>query len=75
MQGTLTSMAWTFATALGGVWLISASVVGYFRRALAPTARVALTLAGILLLVPYGIYPGAILLDVLGLVLAAVLIL
>jgi TRAP transporter 4TM/12TM fusion protein len=74
MKGTPLSIGLTFATALCGVWLVSASVVGYFQRSLAPGIRLAFTIAGVLLLVPPGAFAGAIILDLLGFMLAVFLV-
>ena len=58
------------ATAVGGVWLLSASFIGFFFRLLAPAIRVLFGAAGILLLVPQEIAPGFIWTDIAGLALA-----
>ncbi|WP_127105233.1 TRAP transporter permease [Pararhodobacter zhoushanensis] len=50
--GTPLSIAWTFATALLGVWFVSASVVGYLFTAANPMQRVLLGLGGLLLFLP-----------------------
>ncbi len=74
MKGAPLSIGLTFATALCGLWLVSASVVGYFQRSLTPAIRAAFTLAGFLLLVPPGAFAGAIIVDLLGFMLAVFLV-
>lgn len=74
MQGTPLSIGLAFATALGGVWLVSASVVGYLQRPLTLTMRVALTIAGLLLLIPPGAFAGAGIANLLGFILAVLLV-
>ena len=49
-------------------------MVGYFQRSLTPTIRVAFAIAGFLLLVPSGAFAGAIIVDLLGLILAVLLV-
>lgn len=61
-------------TAVAGVWLISASVVGYFKRPLAPVMRMSFATAGLLLLMPSGTGGGALTTDIVGFALAALLV-
>ncbi|MEE9570015.1 MAG: C4-dicarboxylate ABC transporter permease, partial [Candidatus Binatia bacterium] len=74
MQGTPLSIGLAFATSLAGVWLVSVSVVGYFKRSLAPTMRMGFAVAGLLLLFPSGAFPGALTADLAGFVLAILLV-
>jgi TRAP-type uncharacterized transport system fused permease subunit len=74
MQGTPLSIGLAFATSLAGVWLVSASVVGYFKRPLAFATRMGFALAGLLLLFPSGEIAGALTADLAGLVLAVLLV-
>jgi TRAP-type uncharacterized transport system fused permease subunit len=74
MQGPPLSIGLAFATALGGVWLVSASVVGYLQRPLTPTMRIALTVVGLFLLIPPGAFIGAGIVNILGFILAVLLV-
>jgi TRAP transporter 4TM/12TM fusion protein len=61
-------------TAIAGVWLVSIAITGYYVRPLAPVARFAFALAGLLALIPAGAFPGAGYTDILGAVTGAALI-
>jgi TRAP transporter 4TM/12TM fusion protein len=74
MQGTPLSIGLAFATSLAGVWLVSASVVGYFKRPLVFATRMGFALAGLLLLFPSDAIAGALTADLAGLVLAVLLV-
>jgi len=54
------------ATALAGVWLVTAAIVGYFARDLTAVMRLGFALAGLLLLVPSGAFPRGYLTDIAG---------
>jgi TRAP-type uncharacterized transport system fused permease subunit len=62
------------ATALGGVWLVSAGFVGYFIRPLAMDRRVLFVIAGVLLMLPATAAPWALLAELVGLVLGLLLV-
>jgi len=51
-RGDLTEMVTALATAIGGVWLVSAGVTGFFTRDLTIVGRLAFALAGLLLMMP-----------------------
>jgi TRAP transporter 4TM/12TM fusion protein len=53
-------------TATFGVWLISASLAGFFASELSPQMRILFALFGLLALVPAGMFEGAIWTDLLG---------
>jgi TRAP transporter 4TM/12TM fusion protein len=74
LEGSVTSIAIDFITALIGVWLICAAFAGYAKRALSVPMRVGFGFAGLMLFIPVDAirYGGWI--DVAGFVLAAVLI-
>ena len=61
------------ATALIGIWLISAGFVGYALRPVAGAERWAFVAAGALLLIPLSLLAQSVYLNVAGVVLAAVL--
>src|SRR5215211_6927686 len=55
-----------FVTAVAGVWLISAAVMGYSVRDLAWDDRVVHMIAGICLIMPVGAFPGARWMNIIG---------
>jgi TRAP-type uncharacterized transport system fused permease subunit len=61
-------------TAIAGVWLVSAALVGYLSRPLTLATRLAVAAAGLGLLVPIGTFPGAWMTDIVGVALAAVVL-
>lgn len=74
MQGEPWHVTLAVVTALAGVWLISAAVVGFFTRPLGAPMRGLFVLAGVALLLPASAFPGAAWSDLAGLVLAVPLI-
>jgi TRAP-type uncharacterized transport system fused permease subunit len=60
-------------TAAAGVWFCSAGIMGYFRARLSVLRRVVFVVVGALMLTPAHLFPGAIWLDIAG-VIAAVAI-
>ena len=62
------------ATAIGGVWLVSAAMIGYFINPLGMPMRVLTMLTGVLLLIPQELTTGAGWTDVVGAILAVILI-
>ncbi|HBV56456.1 MAG TPA: C4-dicarboxylate ABC transporter permease, partial [Rhodobacteraceae bacterium] len=61
-------IALAVATAVVGVWLVSAAIAGYFSGQLDPLARVFFAVFGLLALMPAGMFAGAIYSDVIGLI-------
>ncbi|MBM3485372.1 MAG: TRAP transporter fused permease subunit [Alphaproteobacteria bacterium] len=61
-------------TAIAGVWLVSASLSGLLFDALGPARRVLFLVVGAALLVPHTLVPGGYVVDAMGLVLAALLV-
>lgn len=55
-------------TAGVGVWLVSIALAGYFAGHLASGVRVLFALTGLLALIPAGIFPQAVITDVIGVV-------
>ncbi|MDE0335207.1 MAG: hypothetical protein OXI64_09630, partial [Defluviicoccus sp.] len=74
MQGSALAVVHAAAAAVGGVWLVSVGVIGYFTRPLDPARRVGFGAAGLALLLPAGAFAGAGWSDIGGLALAAALI-
>lgn len=66
MIGTPVSIVTAFATAVLGVWLVSAGLAGFFVGALSPLKRAGFVVTGILALMPAGMFEGAIFSDVVG---------
>jgi TRAP transporter 4TM/12TM fusion protein len=62
------------ATAIAGIWMVSAGMVGHGVRPLALPMRAAFVLAGLALLVPHGIAPWAFWANVAGAPLALLLV-
>lgn len=62
------------STAIGGVWLISAGMIGYFARPMSFIIRMGFFAAGILLLIPHELAPWAIWTDVTGTVLGVLIV-
>ena len=67
LQGSALDVAVDVATALGGVWLVSAAIVGYFARALWSADRLAFAAAGTLLLLPRGLADWVLWCNLIGL--------
>jgi TRAP-type uncharacterized transport system fused permease subunit len=59
-------IALAILTAVMGVWLVSAALAGYFRARLSPVLRLLFAAAGILALIPAGMFPGAVYTDLVG---------
>lgn len=67
-------IAFATITAILGVWLVSAGLAGYLVERLGPARRVLFVGAGLMALVPAGAFDGALLTDVIGGGLGALLI-
>jgi hypothetical protein len=74
MSGAPLEIAVDFATAVLGVWLISVGIVGFFLRTIALPRRLVFGLAGLLALMPSGLFPGAIYFAAVGAIAGLVLI-
>jgi TRAP transporter 4TM/12TM fusion protein len=74
MRGDPLTIAWAVATAAAGIWLGTIGVVGFFYRPVVGWPRVAFIVAGVLVLIPADMFPGAILTDVVGLALGGALL-
>jgi len=74
MQGDPLTVAWAALTAAIGVWLGTIGVVGFFYRPLPGWARAAFLAAGVLVLIPADMFPGAIVTDIAGLALGGALL-
>ncbi len=67
-------LAITLSTAIGGVWLISAAMIGYFAQRMTFLARWGFGLAGALLLLPKDLLAWGLWTDIVGLAAALLLI-
>ncbi len=74
MQGDPFTIAWAVITASLGIWLGTIGVVGFYYAPVGPGWRVLFVVAGVLLLIPADMFRGAIITDIAGLALGAVLI-
>src|SRR5688500_459033 len=74
MQGEPLTVVWAVTTASLGIWLGTIGVVGFFKGTISPVNRALFILAGVLTLIPADMFRGAIVTDVVGLALGAVLI-
>jgi len=74
MSGNPLTIAWSFVTAALGVWMGTIGVVGYYSRPLAVPLRALFVLAGVLMLIPADAFRGAVVTDLAGLALGAVLL-
>jgi TRAP transporter 4TM/12TM fusion protein len=74
LKGSLIELVHDISTALAGVWLVSAGMMRYLYRPLSPLARVAMIVAGAAFLIPSGMFEGAYLTDIAGLVIAVPLV-
>jgi TRAP-type uncharacterized transport system fused permease subunit len=74
MKGEALEVAVAFATAVAGVWITSAAVVGYLTRPLGIGMRVLLAVAGIMLLLPADSIPYGVEVEIAGALLAMLLV-
>ena len=75
LQGeALTTTMIAVASAIAGVWIVSAGMIGYFMRPLTPAARIGLVAGGTGLLIPDEIGAWAAWTDLAGLALACVIL-
>jgi TRAP transporter 4TM/12TM fusion protein len=74
MQGTVYDSVVAFVTAVAGVWLATAGLLGYFLRPMGWTLRFLFGAAGIALLIPARAFPGAGTIEIAGIALAALLV-
>jgi TRAP-type uncharacterized transport system fused permease subunit len=74
LDGTALEVVLAVATAVGGVWLVSAGFVGYLFRPLTVERRMSFVVAGVCLMVPANVGWWGVWTDIAGAVLAAALI-
>lgn len=71
LEGHWLTLIHDVTTALAGVWLVSAGLIGYLFHRLPMGSRTGLIVGGLLVLIPAGTFPGAIWTDVAGVILSA----
>lgn len=74
LQGTVFEIARDGITALFGIWLVSAGIIGYLMRPLTFFIRTSLIIGGLALLVPSQIFPLGWILEAFGAVVSVVLV-
>jgi TRAP-type uncharacterized transport system fused permease subunit len=74
LMGAPDAVAFAVVTATLGIWLTSIGVVGYFMRPMGALVRALFVVSGILALIPAGAFPGALVTDIVGVLLGAALI-
>jgi TRAP transporter 4TM/12TM fusion protein len=74
MDGSPGAIALDFSTALASIWLISAGVVGYGFRPMALAERGSFIVAGAMMLIPSGLFPGAIWITSAGVLLSIIIV-
>jgi TRAP transporter 4TM/12TM fusion protein len=74
MAGNPLAIVWAVATAALGIWLGTIGVVGFFYTRIAGAWRALFIVAGVLTFIPADMFPGAIVTDVVGLALGALLV-
>ena len=74
MQGSVWLVTQTAATAIAGVWMVSAGFAGYFTRPLDPARRALFAACGIAMMIPAGAIANGVWTDIAGAAAAAALI-
>jgi TRAP transporter 4TM/12TM fusion protein len=75
LKGSPLDVAIAVATAVGGVWLVSVALTGYFTRALGASAqRLGFAVAGLLLMIPGGVAWWGPWTDIVGLAMGVALV-
>ena len=74
-NGPKLEVAWAVATAIGGVWLVTVSVIGYFSRNLDIITRLLFAVAGFALLIPADVIPAGMWVNIGGLIAGVLLML
>lgn len=67
LEGTVIQIAWAISTAVLGIFMVTAGIVGFFRVALPVPIRVLLFVSGLAALLPAGLFRGGIWSDLLAL--------
>lgn len=75
LDGSIWNLPLVVATAIGGVWMISAGMAGYFVQTMGPLSRALFIVAGALLLIPQEAFAWALWTDLAGITIGGLLIL
>ncbi len=75
LRGAPLDVAVSVVTAIAGVWLGSAALLGYLFKEIGPARRLGLGVAALLMLLPNGAFAGVFWLELAGMVLGAALVL
>lgn len=67
LKGSLLGALWALGSAILGIYMVTAGIVGYMGRNLSITFRCLLIMGGILALIPAGLFPNGAYTDVTGL--------
>ncbi len=68
LDGDPLTLVHDVGTAVIGVWMVSAGLIGYFRTNLSTLARAIIIVGGLALLIPAGMFPGAVFTDIAGVI-------
>jgi TRAP transporter 4TM/12TM fusion protein len=74
LRGNLIHIIIDVATAIGGIWFVSAAMIGFTTRTIGVMYRALCALAGLALLIPIGLFSGARYVNILGACLAVILL-
>ncbi|MCZ6845127.1 MAG: C4-dicarboxylate ABC transporter permease, partial [Alphaproteobacteria bacterium] len=74
MRGSAIEVIVALVTAVAGVWLVTATLMGFGLRKLDPITRTGYFVAGVALLVPSGAFQGGGFVDIAGAALAVFLV-
>jgi TRAP transporter 4TM/12TM fusion protein len=74
MQGPPLGIAWAVASAAFGIWLGTVGIVGFFYRPVPRLERALFVVAGVLTLIPYDMFRGAVVTDIVGIALGGALL-
>ncbi len=74
LDGSPMAVTAAITTSLFGVWMVSAAVIGYFRRPVKGMYRALFAVAGLMMFIPAGAVPYGHIVDGLGVILGLVLV-
>lgn len=75
LEGDWLNIFWALSSAVLGILMVTAAMVGFFIILLSSTMRILMAVGGVLALIPAGLFPHAALTDVMGLAIFAVMFL
>lgn len=74
MKGSAFEVVVAVVTAIAGVWLVTAALMGFGLRRMNAITRLGFLVAGLALLLPSGAFPGGEIVDIAGVVMAVLLV-